>query len=103
MEKVIFADPEEVRQLLVVSRHDLGLGGRDLHAGDLAAGAADLEDVVNVLDGAEALGVETEGRRCVQLDEASLELEFDGLGSPSLPSSNLCVRKRVHGSKSEPN
>ena len=94
---MVLAHPEEVRQFLVVRREDLRLGGGDGHARDLPARARDLEDVVYVLDGAETLGEEAQGRRRLELRETRLKVELDGLCGPTLPSAYLRARWRVDG------
>jgi hypothetical protein len=52
-----------------------------------------LEDVVYVLNSTKSLGVKAKGGGGLELDETSLEVEFDGLGGPAFPSSDLFVRK----------
>jgi len=96
VKEVVLADPEEGGELLVVRGHELGLGRGGGDAGHLPAAVGDLQDVVDVLDRAESLGVEAKGGGDLQLDEASLQVQLDGLGGPSLPAADLKVSERKH-------
>mmetsp|Transcript_24829 Transcript_24829/g.47561 ORF Transcript_24829/g.47561 Transcript_24829/m.47561 type:complete len:251 (+) Transcript_24829:1899-2651(+) len=91
MEEIVFTDPEQIGELFVVCSHDFGLGGRYVDARELTASFGNLENIINVLDGAETLRVEAKSRRSLELGKARLKVEFYGIGGPSFPSSDLII------------
>ena len=80
MEQIISGDPEDLRESLVIFRHELGL--RRL--------LADAHDLVDVLHRPKAFRPQLLGARGFELGKARREMELDALLRPALPA--LCVR-----------
>ena len=94
MKQIVLRYPKQIGQLFIVSSHDLCFGWGDVDTWDLTPSSADLQNVVNVLYGTEAFGVQTKGGSGFKLNKTCLEVKLDGFGSPSFPSSNLRMRRK---------
>ena len=55
----------------------------------------DLQDVVNVFDGAESFRVSVQDTGRFQLRKAGLEVQFNRLGGPTFPAADLKCMARV--------
>jgi hypothetical protein len=98
MEQVIFRNPKQVCELLVILGHEFGLWGGQIGI-VLAALVGDLQNVVNIFDGAEAFGVQVQFTGSLQLCKSCLQMELNGFGGPAFPAANLTNINSIAGNE----